>query len=143
MILHQDGIFHLGTEYWSCLLRISPYGLPELIHYGAPIRTEDVSAFACKPGLGWGTSLLLDDKDAASSPDVLPLAWSGNGHGDYRESPCELECNGIPLATYFRYSSHAIHAGVVPICGLPQAQDGEETLEIILEQPENGLRLHL
>ncbi len=143
MILHQDGIFHLSTPHWSCLLRISPQGLPELIHYGAPVSAEDVQALACKPGLGWGTSLLLDDKDTASCPDFLPLAWSGSGHGDFRESPCELSCNGIPLATHFRYVSHQIHLGTLPTCRLPQALDGEETLEIILEQPEDGLRLHL
>ncbi len=143
MILYQDGIFHLGTEHWSCLLRITAHGLPELIHYGAPVSTEDVQAMSCKPGLGWGTSLLLDDKDTTSSPDFLPLAWSGNGRGDYRESPCELECNGIPLAAQFRYLSHQIRSGIAPMQALPQALDGIETLEIILEQPENNLLLHL
>ena len=143
MILYQDGIFHLNTPCWSCLLRISPQGLPELIHYGAPVTANDVQALSCKPGLGWGTSLLLDEKDITSSPEYLPLAWSGSGHGDFRESPCELECNGVPLVTHFRYSSHRIHTGTVPMQGLPQAQDGAETLEIVLEQPEDELVLHL
>ena len=143
MILYQDGIFHLGSEHWSCLLRITAQGLPELIHYGVPVSTEDVQALSCKPGLGWGTSLLLDDKDTTSSPDFLPLAWSGNGRGDYRESPCELECNGVSLVTHFRYLSHRIHSGIVPMKALPQALDGVETLEILLEQPESGLLLHL
>ena len=143
MILYHDGIFHLGTPHWSCLLRVSPQGLPELIHYGAPVALDDARALSCKPGLGWGTALLLDDRDTASCPDALPLVWSGSGHGDFRESPCELECNGVPLATYFRYSSHKIHSGTVPMDALPQALDGIETLEMILEQPEDGLRLHL
>ena len=143
MILHEDGIFHLNTPHWSCLLRITPQGLPELIHYGAPTTIEDVQALSCKPGMGWGTSLLLDNKDLTSSPDYLPLTWSGSGRGDYRESPCELECNGLPLVTHFRYSFYKIHSGIVPAQGLPQAQDGVETLEIVLEQPEDGLTLHL
>ena len=143
MILHQDGIFHLNTPHWSCLLRITPHGLPELIHYGAPVTMDDVQALSCNPGMGWGTSLLLDDKDPASCPEFFPLAWSGSGHGDYRESPCELECNGIPLATHFRYTSHLIHSGIIPAQRLPQAQGGIETLEIVLEQPEDGLILRL
>lgn len=143
MIEYKDSVFHLGTEYWSCLMRVTPQGHLEQIHFGVPVLTDDGEALRCKPGLGWGSSVLLDDNDPASCLDSTPLAWSGCGRGDYRESPVELLCKGSSLATDFRYVSYQILPGISPMRALPQAQDGEETLEITMEQLGGGLRLKL
>ena len=136
MIAHENGVFHLQTENYSYLFRVNAYGLPEHLHFGAPVKTEDAVAFACVPGLGWGGSVLLKNGDTRSCLDVLPLEWSGSGRGDYRETPIEL--NG--KATDFRYVGYEIREGIVPM-DLPQARDGGETLIITLEQP--GARLYL
>ena len=143
MIRCENSIFYLGTERWSCLLRVTEQGLPELLHFGAPVAPEDGPALACKPGLGWGTSILLKEDDPASCPDALPLAWSGSGRGDYRESPTELEDADGPIPTDFRYAGYRVLPGCAPLEGLPQAAGGEETLELTLEQPGGGLRLRL
>ena len=90
MIEYHNGVFCLHGSGWSCLLRVNPYGLLEQLHFGAPVRTEDADAFILRQSLGWGASVLLDDKDTESCPDALSLAWSGPGRGDYRESPLEL-----------------------------------------------------
>ena len=138
MIFHHDNIFHLKTDGYSYLFRIDSRGIPEHLHFGVPVRTEDAAGFLCHPGLGWGSSILLDDGDTGSSLDDKPLEWSGSGRGDYRESPIEL-CG---RATDFRFKTFAIHQGVVPMaCGLPQAHGAVETLELILEQ--KGTMLHL
>ena len=139
MIICKNNVYHLGTESYSCLLRINNLGLVEHLHFGAPVRTEDGEVFACRPGLGWGASVLLDDKDTASSADVLALHWSGSGRGDYRESPLEL--SGV--STDFRFAG----AQILPGCpamesGLPQAHGAEKTLELTLEQPGARLKLY-
>ena len=90
MITCQNNVYHLRTDSYSCLLRINDWGMVEQLHFGPPVRTEDAECFACRPGLGWGESVLLDGKETASCPDVMCLAWSGSGRGDYRESPLEL-----------------------------------------------------
>ena len=143
MIHYQNGIFHLGTGRWSYLFRVTKQGLLEQIHFGAPVSVEDAEALACRPGLGWGASILLDESDPASCPDALPLAWSGSGRGDYRESPAELEGESGSISTEFHYVSHQIIPGTAPMEGLPQARGGEETLEVTLEQRGGGLRLRL
>ena len=135
MITHENGIFHIKTSEYSYLFRINNWGLPEHLHFGTPVRTQDAAAFACTPGLGWGSSILLDDSDTASCPDALPLEWSSAGRGDYREPPLEL--GG---ATDFRFVGFEIHQGILPM-GLPQARDGGETLVITLEQPGAQLQL--
>ncbi len=138
MILHSDGVFLLKNEEFSYMLRVDKYGQVQHLHFGAPVRMEDSAALSCRPGLGWGSSVLLDDGDTASCLDSLALEWSGSGRGDYRESPLEL--GGQP--TDLRYVNHEIVDGPVPMtCGLPQAQGGCETLVLTLEQP--GLRVKL
>ena len=137
MITCQNNVYHLRTDSYSCLLRVNEWGLVEQLHFGAPVRTEDAESFACRPGLGWGASVLLDSKESASCADVMSLAWSGSGRGDYRESPLEL--SGV--STNFCFAGARILEGCPAMeSGLPQAHGAEETLEITLEQPGAVLR---
>ena len=138
MILHSDGIFLLKNEEFSYMLSVDKYGMLQHLHFGAPVCLEDAAALACRPGLGWGSNIVLDDSDATSCPDFVPLEWSGSGRGDYRESPLELAGQSTDL----RYVNYNILEGPAPMaCGLPQAHGDCETLELILEQ--KGLRLKL
>ena len=137
MIEHKNGLFHLKNDALSFLFRVTRYGLPELVHFGAPIDSRDADALACKPGLGWGNSLLLSDADKGSCPDSIPLVFSGSGRGDFRESPLELGC-----ATNFTYTNHRIlETQPMMASGLPQTRGSMETLEITMEQP--GAKLYL
>lgn len=138
MITESNGLFHIRTDEYSYLLKIDAWGIPEHVHFGAPVQTEDAQALSCRPGLGWGSSVLLREGDTASCLDALALEWSGGGRGDYRESPLELQ--GQP--TDFRYAGMRIFQGQANrSCGLPQPQGDCETLELRLEQP--GARLFL
>ena len=138
MIIHQNKVFHLSTNTYSYLFRVNDYGVLEHLHFGAPVRTEDAQGFCVTPGLGWGSSVLLDRENTGSSLDALPLEWSGSGRGDYRESPLEMG-----VSTDFRFDSFQILEGVPPmVCGLPQAEGAEETLEITMTQPGAVLRLY-
>ena len=136
MITHENGIFHIRTDVYSYLFKINTYGIPEHLHFGAPVQTADADALACRPGLGWGCSVLLDGDNTASCLDSLALEWSGSGRGDYRESPLEL----AGRSTDFRFEGFEILEGTAPM-GLPQAHGAEQTLKVTLAQP--GARLHL
>ena len=139
MIEYQEGIFGLHTDELSCLLRVNDYGLLELLHFAEPVKTQDAEAFFCRPGLGWGGSVLLEDPNMESCPDVMSLAWSGPGRGDYRESPLAL----AGVSADFRYDSHEILPGTVPMStSLPQATQGGQTLAIKLTQPGAELMLY-
>lgn len=138
MIECKNGLFHLRNLSLSCLLRVNRYGLVEQVHFGAPVRTEDVEALSAKPGLGWGSSLLLNDKDSESCPDAMALAWSGSGRGDFRESPLEMDGKSTDLC----YVNHKVlDAAPMMECGLPQTHGKGETLELTMEQ--RGARLTL
>ena len=138
MISFENSLFHLKNSALSCLLRISPYGFIEQLHFGAPVSVEDAEALSCKPGLGWGCSIIYDESKPGSCPENYCLAWSGSGRGDYNESPIEL--NGA--ATEFRYVSHRIlDCQPAAESGLPLSHGECECLELCLEQ--KGARLFL
>ncbi len=139
MIEYKNGIFGIHGEGFSCLLRVNAYGLLEMLHFGVPVRTEDADAFVCLPGLGWGASVLLKEGDTASCPDGMPLAWSGSGRGDYRESPLEL--GGV--STDFRYEGYEIIDGIAEMTAkLPQAKGDAQTLKIKMTQQGAELTLY-
>ncbi|MGN0977484.1 MAG: alpha-galactosidase [Faecousia sp.] len=139
MITETNGVFHIRTGVYSYLFKINSYGIPEHVHFGVPVKTEDAFALGCRPGLGWGSNIVLDPNDPASCLDTLALEWSGSGRGDYRESPLEL----AGKSTDFRYVGSRIREGSVPMtCALPQAHGDCETLEITLEQSDARLILY-
>ena len=139
MITEQNGVFHIRTESYSYLFKIDAYGVPEHIHFGVPVQTEDAEALSCRPGLGWGCNVLLEEGKLDSCMDALALEWSGSGRGDYRESPLELQGRSVD----FRYAGFRILEGSVPMtCGLPQAHGAPETLEVTLKQAGAELILY-
>ena len=132
MITYENGLFSIQTEAYSYLFRVNAYGLLEHLYFGTPVSDSDAAAFACRPGIGWGASILLSEKDPGSSPDSMALEWSSSGRGDYRESPMALA--GVSADP--KYHSHEIVDGIVPIeGGLPQAQGGIQTLCVTMSQP--------
>ena len=139
MILEENGVFHLFTEHYSYITKVTQSGIPEHLYFGPPVETADADALSLRPGLGWGGSVLLQKDDTASCLDALALEWSGSGRGDYRESPLEL----LGQPSDFRFESSRILEGTEPIsCGLPQAHGGTQTLELTLTQPGAKLKLY-
>ena len=130
-LLDNDPVFFLGNDTLSCVIRIR-FSQAELLHFGSPVLPEDAEALSCKPGTGWGCSVLYDDADPTSCLDTIPLAWSSSGMGDYRESPLELQAEGAPVIPDFVYSSYAVSdAAPEYTCPLPHAKGNCETLELI------------
>ena len=137
MITYEKGIFTLQGDGFTCLLRVNEWGLLEQLYFGPSVATGDDIAFRPDPGIGWGGSILLETGNNTSCPDAMPLAWSGSGRGDYRESPLD-----VGVSTDFRYESHRIVGEMIPmISGLPQALGKTETLEITMAH--KGLQLKL
>ena len=137
MITYENGVFSLQGEGFSCLMRVNQWGLLEQLYFGPTVEASDWPAFQPEPGIGWGGSVLLETGNNASCPDVMPLAWSGSGRGDYRETPLDLG-----ISTDFRYESHRILEEAVPMeSGLPQPSGKGEYLEITMVQ--KGLKLKL
>ena len=101
-------------------------GKPLLLHCGSVISAADASAMCLRPNPGWGTTVLYKEGDTSSSLDIIPLIWSEENTGDYRENPVSI---GIPADFTFR--SGRIIDGLIPIeSELPQADGASQSLEL-------------
>ena len=144
--IENDGgtYFLLQNDSLAYLMRVRG-GKLEQLHFGRPIAQEDCAALTYPPNLGWGGSTLYEENDPSSCMDTVPLAWSGSGFGDYRESPVELQVEGKPLASDFVLKDAAISDGIIPISsGLPGASGGSETLMVRMAcRGVSGLQLRL
>ena len=144
MIQEQNGTFYLGNDHLSLLLRRTPFGKLEQVHFGGPVDIGDAPALTCRPIAGWGVELRYDPAVNWSNLDTLSLAWSEAGRGDYRESPIELFREDGPVGLDLIYLSHRIFQGRAEMTApLPQAHGNCETLEIVLEDRTGDFTLHL
>ena len=139
MITYENGIFTLQGEGFTNLLRVNPWGLLEQLYFGPTVAPSDWIAFQPDPGIGWGGSVLLEDGNTASCADAMPLAWSGSGRGDFRESPLEMD----GASTDFQYVNHRVLTEPPATeSGLPRSHGRGETLEITMEQRFARLKLY-
>lgn len=139
----KDGCL-LQTESTAYLLRLTDFGHLEHVHYGGKVRAEDAGALCVKRTVGYGDAVLYDPRDREYCLSVVPLEWSGTGRGDYRESPLIVRYGEARSTTDFRYVSHQIAEGDLPMrAGLPQSYGAEETLAITLQDEAAALELRL
>ena len=131
MIEATDGRFLLSTNQTSMLLRVTAHGHMELIHYGARVTAQDADALSLKRSAPYGCATNYAPDDPTYSLDALPLAWSGVGRGDYRDSPLSWRTS-VGGASDFRFVKYEIAEGIVPTAALPQARGGDETLILTL-----------
>lgn len=138
--------FYIGNASMSAVLEIN-HGKVELSHFGAPVKPEDAAALSCCTRLGWGCDILYEEGDTSSGLDTIPLAWSGTGTGDYRETPFEMLLEGESTAPDFVYSDYEITEGSSnPDERLPAARGAETTLRIDMKAENpllSGLTLEL
>ena len=146
MITCRDKLFHLSAPDCSYLLRVTPFGHLESVHFGDPVPDAAAALLAHKQSAPVGSAVVYDSADPAYSLDTLPLEWSGIGRGDYRHSPAEIKMPDGTFVCDFIYHSHSVSDGPMPMPGMPGAI-GEpadcQTLSIKLEDEAAGASLML
>ena len=141
----QERFFYIGNEAICCMLKIT-FGKAQMLHLGAPLREEDCGALGCETVLGWGTDVLYREGDSRSCLDLLPLAWSESGTGDYRESPIGLLSEGADICPDFVFDSAAEGLPEGEDSVLPHARGERETIRLLFRSRNRmleGLTLEL
>lgn len=115
MISVHNQVFHLQTESTSWLFRVTRYGHLESIHYGERLQDQPLDALLPKHTIESGGSVLYDPENPLYCLDTMTLAWSGIGKGDYRHAPAELRMPDGTFVNDFRYQSHRIVDGPLPM----------------------------
>ncbi len=132
MIEHRDGSFILTTRDSLYAFGILPTGHLEHLYYGRRCSLLGLDTFRAKLTAGYGTSITIPSGDGLFYPDCVPLEWSGSGRGDFRHSPVELVMPDGSFVSEFRYASHAVTKGTVPLPGLPASYGGPDECESLV-----------
>lgn len=139
----DKGTFFLETARTSYVFRALESGQLEHLWWGGRIARGDAAAAALRRSCPYGGSVMYRPGEDLCL-DALPQEWSGEGRGDYRSPPLEAELPDGTYTTDFRYVSHEVTEGNVPMaCGLPQTCGGAETLAVLLRDGPSGAELTL
>ncbi len=142
MVQIKDDAVYISNDVLSVIIAKDAYGKTELIHLGRPVDFEDAQALTPEAGLGWGNSILYEEGDTASCLERLPLFWSEQGRGDYRESPLELLKDGKPFTADFVYEGmEELERAPKSISGLPFASDPLSVIRIDMKSLAGNLKL--
>lgn len=142
---------HVATDATSLVLRVTPFGHVELVHYGervSGIAEHGVTSLRPRGTHPPGMAVAYDEaRDPAYCLDGLALAWSGLGKGDFREPATEIRMPDRSFVTDLTYRSHRVAAGILaPQDGLPGALDPQgraSTLVLSLADEVGGLECDL
>ena len=140
---NPDGrVFVLYGMGFSFVLRVTPEGLLEHVHYGAPVGA-DVAAAGLGPRILRASAAWHEDRADLTLTDVAQ-AYPVAGASDYRHCALDAETDGgLPVGT-LTYRGHAVSDGPLDLGALPTARGGR-TLTIKLADALTGLTadLHL
>ncbi len=142
MVKISNNKVYITNEAFSIILKVDKYGKVELTHFGGVVDMEDADALSVDPLLGWGNSILYEEGDTASCLERLPLFYSEQGRGDYRESPIEMLKDGQPFTADFVFDSFKeLEGEQKSLSGLPFANYPELTIRVNMKSLAGDLRL--
>ncbi|MBO4902059.1 MAG: alpha-galactosidase [Lachnospiraceae bacterium] len=128
MIRVIDKLFLLETANTTYAFSINAEGLPEHLHYGAPLYIADgadvVSALSHKVSHGKGTTVNYT-KDSPLTIEDLPLEVSSAGKGDFREPMLLLSYADGSRTSDFVFKSYDLSDKITPVEGMPCAVAGD------------------
>jgi len=132
--LASAGELHLRNEQLSYVLRLSPRGRPELLHFGGPIDPELSHGHLVPPVVAWCTE---PGRPECPTP----------GSGDFGAPALVLEQADGSSTLELAYVGHRILAGKPAIPGLPstyvERDEEADTLEVELADARSGARVFL
>lgn len=135
-------LFYLQTRNTSYIMGLVRDQYLAHVYWGKKVRSADLDSLVPVGGRAFS---------AEASPgltlDAIPQEYPGYGTGDYREPAYQaLLANGT-TTTELVYVSHSIAKGKPALEGLPSVYtEGDheaQTLTIVLEDPQAGLRAEL
>ena len=146
MIKVEGRGFFLQTDLTSYWFRVSKFGHLEHTYYGPRLPAQNQEPLALKRSAQTGSTVAYDQSDLNYSLDTLPLEWTGVGYGDYRFSPASLVMPDGSYSHDFKYFSHRVIDGYVPMAELPTAYGSKsecQTLIITLKDDSTAVELDL
>lgn len=142
----QTKIFKLDTAESTYIIQNCEGFLLQL-YYGKKIPDTNLLNMTKRGGFASFSPHNADNNRPGFSLDVLPMAYSCNGSGDFRLAALSIKDSDGRTTTDIRYVDHKIYNGKPKLKGLPATycnDDSEaQTLEIITLDAYTGARVIL
>ncbi|WP_242237210.1 alpha-galactosidase [Streptococcus acidominimus] len=139
----ENGLFHLQTREFSYVMQVLEN--QQLVHRYFGKRVNHFSSSNKMTYLDRAFDPSPISGNRTFSLDVLPLEYSSNGLGDFREASVELR-NSFGVGLDLKYQGHRIYKGKPALEGLPSSfatEDEVETLELDLYDQLTEIRVTL
>ena len=145
MIVIENGEFRLSTQTTSYWFRVTKHGHLEHVYYGSRLPDgQEMEPLIVKHVMTTGGNVAYAKGDNGYTLDALCLEWSGIGKGDYRDTPAEIKMPDGTFTADFRYQSHRVVDGCIPMDALPTAEgDDAQTLVVTMLDESNNVYLDL
>ena len=131
-------VFALRGEGFAYVMRVTPEGLLQHVHYGAVVGS-DVSQAGLAPRVSRENAAWHEDAPH-SSLNALAQEYPVAGASDYRHCALDADtADGLPVGT-LTYRAHGVRDGAPDLGGLPVARgEGARTLTVTMADPVTGL----
>lgn len=144
MIEYSNNYFHITTQNTSYVMKVLPDGVLRHCYYGKRISVENMDFYNLYTGYTFIVPYMVNNEP--TSLDALPQECPSYGRSDYRNPAVVIENAEGRRVNDYKYRSHSLHKGVVPIEGMPYLNENTQTaqsLEIVLQDCISGVLLHL
>ena len=123
--------FFLNGKNYSYVMAVNGVGMLQHIYYGKKFSSSDAAFLVKTHGEAYAPH--ADDPNYDMQTDMMPSECGSFARGDFREPTIVIERADGARMSRFRYLSHQIEKGALPLQGMPCARQADETLVITLK----------
>ena len=133
--------FLLNGKQYSYAMYVNDAGFLQQLYYGKQIEKSDL-AFLIK-AQGIKAAPKIDDLNKDMATDYMPSESGSFGRGDFRPATVVVRRADGAAMSGFRYVSHRIQKGVLPLKGMPCIRRADETLTVTLKDEFSDTEIDL
>ena len=133
--------FFLNGKNYSYVMAVNGVGMLQHIYYGKKLSSSDASFLLRAHGEAYAPH--ADDPNYDMQTDMMPSECGSFARGDFREPTVVIERADGARMSRFRYLSHQIEKGALPLQGMPCARQADETLIVTLKDDFSDTEIDL
>ena len=133
--------FFLNGKNYSYVMAVNGVGMLQHIYYGKKLSSSDAAFLVKTHGEAYAPH--ADDPNYDMQTDMMPSECGSFARGDFREPTVVIERADGARMSRFRYLSHQIEKGALPLQGMPCARQADETLIVTLKDDFSDTEIDL
>lgn len=137
----QEKSFLLSGKHYSYCMYVNAAGLLQHLYYGKKLAPADAAYLVAAQGNNAMPE--AGDPNYEMATDRMPAELGSFGRGDFRTATVIATREDGASMSRFRYRSHQIVKGALPLAGMPCARKADETLILTLKDDFSDAEIDL